>query len=150
MTSADCCLTERLDYVTWPTDSAENRRIARVDRRKTAPYGPKNGPVRAQKRPRPPLREGQLRGVTAAAHGLDQRHAELQAARQDAERRLFRAQAGGLRRDHAAIGHGSGLVLVEREFFRFDGGGHRGVLDDGLLLQHAQGDDVVLDLLEAK
>jgi len=32
----------------------------------------------------------------------------------------------------------------------FSGGGYRGVLDDRLLFQHAQGDDVVLDLLKSR
>jgi len=55
-----------------------------------------------------------------------------------------------LRGDDAAVGHGSRLVLVERELLGLLGGCDRGFLDHRLLFQDTQGDDLILDLLEAR
>src|ERR1700688_1472685 len=149
-TLADSCLTPPPRYVTEPSVQRISGFIA-LDWRKSrasAHYWPHFSTVLARGKSPPALRQGQLRRVPTAAHGFDQHDARLQSIRQHGERRLFRAQTGGLRCDHAAVGSRTRVVLIEGELFSLLGGGHRGFLDDRLLFQYAQSDEFILDLLK--
>ena len=80
---------------------------------------------------------GEFAGIPAPADGFDQCDAGGEPVLNHIERGLFGRERGRLGGDHAAIGHGAGLVLVQGQACRFPSGLHGFGFDDTLLFQNA-------------
>jgi hypothetical protein len=90
-----------------------------------------------------------LSDLPAATGGLDQCHAGDQLPTQQRDGAALVGQGSRLGGHHRQVGHGAGLVLAQGQplgqLGGFDGLG----LDGAFLVQHAQGRQVVLHILQA-